>query len=96
MKFFNKYVKGNLSSNNLQEQNIDDSLENQSRETEDKMFSKNYWFGENGENNEQQAPDPWLPQMVRLLKYFYVYITSKLLHFFWFLYIYQHNVHFFV
>ena len=86
MKFFNKYVKGNLSSNNLQEQNIDDSLENQSGETEDKMFSKNYWFGENGENNEQPAPDPWLPQMVGLLNYFCVYILRQN-YFFWFLYI---------
>lgn len=66
MKFFKKYVKGNLSSNNLEKQNIDDSLEDKSRETEDQMFSKSYWFDNNEDNNEQPAPDPWLPQMVRL------------------------------
>ena len=83
MKIFNKYLKGNLSSNIQQEKSIDGSPE-QSKAA-DQMFSKNYWFGgDNSDNNAQPPDDPWLPQMVSFLIkiinsyiFWYVYYESS-------------------
>ena len=61
MKSFTKYIKGEPSTNNVQ-QEIEINAETEEQSSTDKMFSKDYWFGDS--NKEEPINDPWLPQMV--------------------------------
>ena len=61
MKFFKtaqNYVKG--TTKNVDVTLIDETSSQESAE----MFSKNYWFGDGKEGEQEETKDPWLPNMV--------------------------------
>ena len=69
MKKIQNYIKGKVSlqKETLVDRSSDETLGHQENLTEDsaaEMFSKNYWFGENNEETQEPASDPWLPNMV--------------------------------